>query len=68
MALTREAWKGAVDFAKAVDAKILTSFANSEGVRDANHAWTPRMAAPWLAYTRSIGGEIYAAELFNEPP
>jgi hypothetical protein len=67
VALTRQAWKGAVDFARAVDAKIVASFANSEGVRDAAHAWTPRMAAPWLAYTRSIGGEIYAAELFNEP-
>lgn len=65
--LTRKSWKGAIDFAKAVDAKVLTSFANSEGVRDAEHAWTPRMAAPWLAYTKSIGGEIYAAELFNEP-
>lgn len=65
--LTRNAWKGAVDFAKASDARIVTSFANSEGVRDADHAWTPRMAAPWLAYTRSIGGRIHAAELFNEP-
>lgn len=65
--LTRQAWKGAVDFAKAVDAKIVTSFTNSEGVRDASHVWTPKMAEPWLAYTRSIGGEIYAAELFNEP-
>jgi hypothetical protein len=25
------------------------------------------MAQEWLAYTRSIGGRIYAAELFNEP-
>ena len=65
--LTRKAWKGAIDFARAVDARILTSFANSEGVRDAAHAWTPRMAAPWLAYTHAIGGELYAAELFNEP-
>lgn len=65
--LTRRAWKGAVDFATAVDAKIVTSFANSEGVRDGAHAWTPKMAAPWLAYTKAIGGEIYAAELFNEP-
>ena len=65
--LSRESWKGAIDFAKAVDAKVLTSFANSDGVRDANHGWTPKMAAPWLAYTKSIGGEIYAAELFNEP-
>lgn len=65
--LTRAAWKGAVDFAQAVNAKIVTSFTNSDGVRDSSGAWTPRMAAPWLSYTRSIGGEIYAAELFNEP-
>ena len=65
--LTRAAWKGAVDFAEAVDAKILTSFANSPGVRNRSGIWTPRMAAPWLAYTKAIGGEIYAAELFNEP-
>lgn len=65
--LTRKAWKGAVEFAKAVDARILTSFTNSEGVRDGAHAWTPKMAAPWLAYTRSIVGSLYAAELFNEP-
>ena len=65
--LTRKSWKGAIDFAKAVDAKVVTSFANSPGVRDGSQAWTMRMAAPWLAYTRSIGGKIYAAELFNEP-
>ncbi|MEJ5979630.1 hypothetical protein WG901_23460 [Novosphingobium sp. PS1R-30] len=65
--LTRKAWKGAIDFAHAVDAKVLTSFTNSEGVRDVSHAWTPRMAASWMAYTRAIGGELYAAELFNEP-
>jgi heparanase len=65
--LTRAGWKGAVDFARAVDAKIVTSFANSSGVRDAAGRWTPRMAAPWLAFSRSIGGEIDAAELFNEP-
>jgi hypothetical protein len=65
--LTRERWKQALDFAKAIDTKVVTSFTNSAGVRDASHSWTPRMAAPWMAYTRSIGGEIYAAELFNEP-
>jgi heparanase len=65
--LTRAAWKRGLDFAKAVDAKVVTSFTISPGVRDSSHAWTPSMAAPWLAYTRSIGAEIYAAELFNEP-
>jgi len=65
--LTRAAWKRGLDFAKAVDAKIVTSFTVSSGVRDSSHAWTPATAAPWMAYTQSIGGEIYAAELFNEP-
>ncbi|GAA0558990.1 hypothetical protein [Rhizomicrobium electricum] len=65
--LTRAQWKGVVDFAHAVDAKIVTSFALSTGTRDANGVWTPETAKPWLAYTKSIGGEIAAAEFANEP-
>lgn len=65
--LTREAWKGAVEFAEAVDAKIVTSFAVSPGVRDEYGLWTPAQAEPWLRYTRDIGATIYAAELYNEP-
>lgn len=65
--LTRRRWKEALEFAKGVNATVVTSFTNSEGVRDGAQAWTPKMAAPWLTYTRSIGGQIYAAELFNEP-
>lgn len=65
--LTRDRWKAAIDFAQAVDAKIITGFTVSEGVRDASGAWTPAHARPWVDYTRAIGGEIYAAELYNEP-
>lgn len=65
--LTRERWREALDFAAAVNAKVVTSFTISRGVRDAEHNWTPRVAAPWMAYTRAIGREIYAAELYNEP-
>lgn len=65
--LTRQRWKEALEFANAVNTKVVTSFTISTGVRDASHNWTPKMATPWMAYTRSIGGEIYAAELFNEP-
>jgi hypothetical protein len=65
--LTRAQWAGVVDFAKAVDAKIVTSFATSAGSRDASGAWTPEQARRLVNYTRSIGGEIYAAELTNEP-
>lgn len=65
--LTRSEWKGVIDFAQAVDAKLVTSFAISSGVRDAAGVWTPEQARRWLAYTKAIGGQIAAAEMFNEP-
>lgn len=65
--LTRATWRRAIDFAHAIDAPILTSFAIDSTVRDTSGTWTPLRAAPWLNYTRSIGGRIYAAEMFNEP-
>jgi heparanase 1 len=65
--LTRQQWRGVVDFSHAVDAKIVTSFAISPGVRDANGVWTPVEAKKFLAYTQQIGGSIAAAEMFNEP-
>jgi heparanase len=65
--LTRAQWAGVVAFTRAVDAKLVTSFAISSGVRDAEGIWTPAQAKPLVAYTKSIGGTITAAELFNEP-
>ena len=65
--LTQAQWKGVVDFAKATDAKIVTSFATSPGVRNSSGVWTPIEASKFLAYTDSIGGEIAAAEYMNEP-
>jgi heparanase 1 len=65
--LTRQEWKGVVDFSHAVDAKIVTSFAVSGGVRDADGVWTPVEAKKILAYTKSVGGSVAAAEMFNEP-
>jgi len=65
--LTRKEWKGVVDFSHAVDAKIVTSFAVSGGVRNAEGVWTPDEAGKFLAYTKSVGGNIAAAEFFNEP-
>ncbi len=49
--LTRQQWKGVVDFAHAVKAGIVTSFAISPGTRDANGAWTPVQAHRFLDYT-----------------
>jgi hypothetical protein len=65
--LTRQQWRGVVDFSRAVGAEIVTSFAISPGTRDAAGVWAPDQARRLLAYTRSIRGTIAAAEFMNEP-
>ncbi len=65
--LTRDEWRGVLDFAHAVDAQLVTSFAISPGVRDTNGIWTPVEAEKILRFTKSAGGSIAAAEMFNEP-
>ncbi len=65
--LTREQWKGVVDFSDAADAKIVTSFATGAGVRDATGAWTDGQARRFVDFTRANGSAIAAAEFMNEP-
>jgi hypothetical protein len=65
--LSRPQWKAVVEFARVVDAKIVTSFATSPGTRDADGIWTPTQAGKLLAYTKSLGGTVAAAEFMNEP-
>ena len=65
--LTRQQWKGVVDFSHKVNAKIVTSFSTGAGTRDADGVWTPKEASNFLAYTKSVGGDIAAAEFMNEP-
>ena len=65
--LTRRQWRGVVAFSRAVDAPIVTSFAISAGTRNKNGHWAPGQAQRLLAFTRSIGGRIAAAEFMNEP-
>ena len=65
--LTRKQWKSVVEFARAVDARLVTSFAISPGTRDARGVWTPAEASKLIAYTHAIGGSIAAAEFMNEP-
>ncbi|WP_162794065.1 hypothetical protein [Runella rosea] len=65
--LTRKQWKGVIDFCKAVDGKLVTSFPISDGMFDKEGNWTPTQVKSILEYTRAVGGEIAAAELFNEP-
>jgi hypothetical protein len=65
--LTHAQWRGVMDFARAVNAEIVASFANGMGTRDAAGVWTSAQARRWLDYTRSVGGRIAAAEWMNEP-
>jgi hypothetical protein len=65
--LTRDRWKRVIDFTRAVDARIVTSFAIGAGVRDAAGVWTPLQAKRRVDFTQSNGGAIAAAEMFNEP-
>lgn len=65
--LTRKEWKGVIDFVHAVNGNLVTSFATSAGNRDAEGAWTPKEASDWLAYTKSVGGQVAAVEFMNEP-
>ena len=65
--LTRDQWRGVIAFAKAVDAKIVTSFPGSPGTRAPDGSWQPEQAQRLIDLTRAAGGEIHSAELFNEP-
>ena len=65
--LSHAQWRGVIEFATAVDAEIVTSFANGIGTRDPAGVWTPNQARRLLDFTRSIGGRIAAAEFMNEP-
>jgi Glycosyl hydrolase family 79, N-terminal domain len=65
--LTRAMWRGVVDFARAVDARIVTSFAVSPGARDASGVWSTGQAQRLLAYTSALHGRIAAVEFMNEP-
>ena len=65
--LTRRQWRAVIDFAHAVNARIVTSFAVGAGNRDAAGVWTPDQARHLLDFTRMAGGRIAAAEFMNEP-
>ena len=65
--LTQEQWNGVVEFSRAVNAPIVTSFATSSGTRDPGGIWTSHLGLRVLDYTRLLGGTIAAAEFMNEP-
>lgn len=66
-ALTDDQWRGVVDFAKAVDAELVVTFATGDGTRDSEGRWTSGNAADLVSATRRFGGKIAAASFINEP-
>ncbi len=65
--LTRQEWKGVIDFSNAVNAPLITSVAVSSGTRDADGVWMAGQARRFFQYTTSAGGTIAATEFMNEP-
>jgi heparanase 1 len=65
--LTRQQWKGVLNFCRATDGKLVTSFSICDGMRDKEGNWSPSQLQSLLDYTKSVGGKIAAAEMFNEP-
>lgn len=65
--LTRDQWRNVVAFSKAVDAPIVTSFAVSAGTRGPDGIWKTDQAQRLADLTREAGGDLFAAEFFNEP-
>lgn len=65
--LTRDQWRGLIDFSNAVHAPITTSMAVSTGTRDENGVWTTTQAQRMADLTREAGGNIAAIEYINEP-
>jgi hypothetical protein len=65
--LTADQWSGVGDFADAVDAEVVTSFASNTGVRDANGVWLDDQARALMRYSVDNGIPLVAAEFYNEP-
>lgn len=65
--LTVPQWKDLLDFVKATDSKLVTSFAVCDGVRDKSGVWTPVEAQKLIDFSTANGVKIAGAELFNEP-
>lgn len=65
--LTKDQWVGLLDFVKAMDAKLLVSVANCEGLHAAHEPWNPSQAKVLFDFSRDYGVPINAAEFMNEP-
>ena len=66
-ALTRQQWGNLINFVDAIDAKLLISVANCEGLHHADEPWNPSEAEKIFALSKELGHPIDAVEFTNEP-
>ena len=65
--LTKEQWTNLLDFVKAVDGKLLVSFANCPGNHSKDEPWDTTQAKMLMDYSIEYGVPVSAAEFTNEP-
>ena len=66
-ALTRQQWVNLINFVDAINAKLLISVANCEGLHHADEPWNPSEAEKIFALSKELGHPIDAVEFTNEP-
>ena len=65
--LQKEQWLSLLDFVKAVGGKLLISFANCQGIHDAETPWSPWQAKLIMDLSAEYGVPVEAVEFTNEP-
>ena len=65
--LTRQQWVNLINFVNAIDAKLLISVANCEGLHHDDEPWNPSEAEKIFALSKELGHPIDAVEFTNEP-
>ena len=65
--LTKEQWQGVLDFVNAIDAKLLVSVNNCEGLHKASEPFPTHQAEKLFKYSKENGHPIDASEFVNEP-
>ena len=65
--LTKEQWTSVLDFAKAVDARVVVSLANTDGVHNKDGSWNQDQAKLLFDFSKDYGVAISGAEFMNEP-
>ena len=65
--LQKDQWLNLLNFVKAVDGKLLISFANCPGIHDAETPWSPWQAKQIMDLSIEYGVPVSAVEFTNEP-